>query len=196
MEEKSEGTVIQFAPPSNRPSRSSRRVTPKPAGKGPAAQACQMILSCYPDFGKAPPEYAVNLIDLLATYPEKTLVAFCDLRTGVASRCPYLPTIADIVKLGEAVELAEDYEQGQREKERAEKADREAFEKYMGERREKYEAMKAKHPTACIGSLGEILVFKDLEKEGKLPTASQVDFALRINRLRPPYPWQDQERTA
>lgn len=59
--------------------------------------AAKKILSCYPDYGKLPPEYVVNLADVLATYSEPTLVALCDLRTGIVSKCKFPPTVADVV---------------------------------------------------------------------------------------------------
>jgi len=66
-----------------------------------------MIFSCYPDYGKAPPEYIVNVIDVLATFPEWVLVKLCDLRTGIPARCNFLPTVADVVKAGDRIILEE-----------------------------------------------------------------------------------------
>lgn len=148
-----------------------------------------MILACYPDFGKAPPEYAVNLIDVLATYPEKMLVKFCDLRTGIAARCRYLPTIADIVEAGEAIEKAENLAVWEREW--YEKAvEKEALAAKFAEERAEFEAAqkaklieaRKKHPTAYLNKNFELGYFPELECEGKLPTQAQIDFAVRQAR--------------
>lgn len=55
----------------------------------------------YPDYGKAPPEYIVSLTELLASYPETVIWKLADLRSGVASRTTWLPTIADVTKLAD-----------------------------------------------------------------------------------------------
>lgn len=66
--------------------------------------AAKKILSCYPDYGKLPPEYVVNLADVLATYSEPVLVALCNLRTGIVSKCKFPPTVADVVSFCDAFE--------------------------------------------------------------------------------------------
>lgn len=84
--------------------------------------AAQKILSCYPDYGKLPPEYAVNLVDLLATYPEEMLVKLCDLRTGIVSICKFPPVPADIVAFCEAADRAELFKIDAAEREQDRKA--------------------------------------------------------------------------
>lgn len=61
-------------------------------------EAAKRILSAYPDYGRAPPEYLLTFTELLSTFDDETLAALCDLRTGLATRTAYLPTIADIDK--------------------------------------------------------------------------------------------------
>ena len=67
-----------------------------------ARKAAKRILSGYPDYGKAPPEYVVTVTELLATYPESIIWKVADLRTGIASRTekwlpmsPTSPRLAD-----------------------------------------------------------------------------------------------------
>lgn len=68
-----------------------------------------MILSCYPDYGKAPPEYAVNITDVLASFPEWAMVKLCNLREGIPAKCKFLPTVADIVQMGDAIIAARQF---------------------------------------------------------------------------------------
>jgi hypothetical protein len=71
-----------------------------------ARKAARRILSCYPDYNKAPPEYIDNIIGLLAGYDEEICIRLSDLRTGIASRCVFLPTIADLVAMATELDLA------------------------------------------------------------------------------------------
>lgn len=100
-----ERNVLPFAKPSSTPSATSKPGQ-KPAGAKEATKAAEKILSCYPDYDKATPEYIVNLIDCMATFPTTTLAKLCDLRTGIPARCPYLPTLADVVQIGNEFERA------------------------------------------------------------------------------------------
>jgi len=68
--------------------------------------AAQRIIACYPDYGKAPPEYLGSLMRALETYSVDVMARLADLRTGVPSKVKYLPTIADVIELGN--KLAED----------------------------------------------------------------------------------------
>ena len=58
----------------------------------------------YPDYGKAPTEYIASLISVIATYDENVQQCMANLRTGIASKCKFLPTVADIVEFGDARE--------------------------------------------------------------------------------------------
>lgn len=62
-------------------------------------EAAKKILACYPDYGKAPPEYLLAVTELLSGYDDYVLTELSDLRRGVVARCAFLPTIADIVKM-------------------------------------------------------------------------------------------------
>jgi hypothetical protein len=60
--------------------------------------AAKAILSRYPDYGKAPPEYLASIADLLSSFPDAMLKSLCDKHIGIAARCKYLPTHADFVE--------------------------------------------------------------------------------------------------
>lgn len=92
--------VLPFAKVSSKPSTTSMADHSKPSGTKAATKTAEAILSCYPDIGKATPEYIVNLIDVLATFPLYVLAALADLRTGIPAQCQYMPTVADIVRAG------------------------------------------------------------------------------------------------
>lgn len=135
-----------------------------------------MILSCYPDFGKVPPEYVVNLVDLLSTYSEPTLVKLCDLRTGVASQCAYIPALAEIVKMADYIEDAADLENLERirAEERA---------NFMRAAESRLVEAKKRHPTAQLDSEGRIFYFPDLEKEKKTPTPEQIEQGEKVTQV-------------
>jgi hypothetical protein len=83
---------------------------PSAAQMDTARKAAKKILSAYPDYGKAPPEYIVNFAEALSYLSEAEIAAVTDPRNGVASRCQYLPTIADIhALLRERRERAEQF---------------------------------------------------------------------------------------
>lgn len=67
-------------------------------------QAAKTIVTRYPEYGKAPPEYLAGLAKLLATYPDDVLATMTDIRIGVSARYKFLPTPAEIVEFGERIE--------------------------------------------------------------------------------------------
>jgi hypothetical protein len=79
-------------------STSSMPSLPKPtaAKMDTAGRVAKKILSAYPDYGKAPPEYIFNFAEALSYLTEAELAIVTSPRDGVASRCQFLPTIADI----------------------------------------------------------------------------------------------------
>lgn len=169
-----ENKVIPFVKVSNKPLNTS-----KPVSKKEATKAAQMILSCYPDFGKAPPEYIVNLIDLLSTYPSGILVKLCDLRTGVVSQCSFLPTIADIVKMADYWEELDSLAIEAEEKEKTRRIAAEEKANFIKAQEVKLVEARKKHPTAILDVDGRIMFFPDLEKEKKQPTPDEVEQANR-----------------
>lgn len=161
-----EEKVIPLVKVSPRPSNTSR-----PAGMDEAKKAAQMILSCYPDYGKAPPEYIVNLIDVLATFPSHALVRLVNLREGIVARCNYLPSIAEVVEMGESFaslmedQRLDDLAAKRAEEERARAADL-------------LEKARKKYPTAFIDANGMLRYFPDVEK-GATVTEQQLELARR-----------------
>jgi hypothetical protein len=61
-----------------------------------AGKVAKKILSAYPDYGKAPPEYIFNFAEALSYLTEDEMAIVTNPRNGVASRCQFLPTIADV----------------------------------------------------------------------------------------------------
>jgi hypothetical protein len=59
-------------------------------------RAAKKILSGFPDYGKAPPEYVVNLAESLSYLNEEELAIVLHPLNGVAARTKFLPTFADI----------------------------------------------------------------------------------------------------
>lgn len=130
-----------------------------------------MILSCYPDFGKAPPEYIVNLIDVLATYPSHVLVRLVNLRDGIVAKCTYLPAVAEIVALADSYsETLEDARLAKLAETRKEQEAKRG-EELLAKAREK-------HPTAFLDVHGMLRYFPDVEA-GMKATPEQMDFARR-----------------
>jgi hypothetical protein len=64
------------------------------------------ILSMFPDYGKAPPEYITSMIEVIAHYPVSFHSAFSDPRKGIPSRTKFLPTPFDFAEM--AKELQKD----------------------------------------------------------------------------------------
>lgn len=57
------------------------------------------ILSAYPDYGKAPPDYIVGFIEAVSYLPPDDIAALTHPTEGLVTRCQYLPTIADVHNL-------------------------------------------------------------------------------------------------
>lgn len=62
-------------------------------------KAAKKILTSYPDYGKAPPEYAVNLAEHLSFLTEDEIALVMHPKHGITVRSAYLPTNADIQTL-------------------------------------------------------------------------------------------------
>lgn len=159
-----------------------RSSTLKLASKKEAQNAAQMILSCYPDFGKAPPEYIVNLIDLLATYPNHILRQLVDLREGIVSQCSYLPALADIVRMAGRFEVIEEMFEAARERDNAARIAAEERANFMKAAEARLVEAKKKHPTAQLDAQGRIFFFPDLEKQKKIPTLVEVEQGAKVTQ--------------
>jgi hypothetical protein len=59
------------------------------------------MLSAYPDYGKAPPEYLLSMIELFVEYPSHIQMRLGNHRSGVPSLSPYLPTAKDVIDMGD-----------------------------------------------------------------------------------------------
>lgn len=57
------------------------------------------MLAGYPDYGKAPPLYLIAIIEFVALLRPDEQAALIHPRTGIATRCPFLPSIADLSKM-------------------------------------------------------------------------------------------------
>lgn len=62
-------------------------------------KAAKKILTSYPDYGKAPPEYGVNLAEYLSYLTEEEIAAVMHPKTGITSKTTFLPTNAEIQAL-------------------------------------------------------------------------------------------------
>lgn len=61
-----------------------------------ATRIAEKILSGYPDYGKAPESYLLSISEFIAyQVPEIQEALACPL-TGIATKCKYLPSVADI----------------------------------------------------------------------------------------------------
>jgi hypothetical protein len=56
-------------------------------------------LTSYPDYGKAPPEYGVNLTEYLSYLTDDEMSVVMHPKHGITARSTYLPTNADIQAL-------------------------------------------------------------------------------------------------
>jgi hypothetical protein len=73
------------------------------AGPKPAANAVERLFGCYPQATpNRPREYTAAVVSLLAEYPQEIVDAVCDPRSGVATGCKFLPTIAELTEALEA----------------------------------------------------------------------------------------------
>lgn len=66
-------------------------------------KAAKAIITRYPEYGKAPPEYLAGLAKLLATYEGDVLAEMTDLRSGISARHKFLPTPADFVEFADQI---------------------------------------------------------------------------------------------
>lgn len=62
-------------------------------------KAAKKILTSYPDYGKAPPEYVVNLAEYLSFLTVEEIAVVMHPKSGITARTAYLPTNADIQAL-------------------------------------------------------------------------------------------------
>lgn len=91
------GSVTTFTTrsPSSMPSPTRQSAAQVDMGR----KAAKKILTSYPDYGKAPPEYAVNLAEYLSFLTEDEIAAVMHPKTGITSKTSFLPTHADIQAL-------------------------------------------------------------------------------------------------
>ena len=61
----------------------------------------EKVLRAFPDYGKSPPSYVTSLVQLFVSYPAGVQDRLTDLKGGIPSKCQYLPTVADVVKLAD-----------------------------------------------------------------------------------------------
>ena len=61
------------------------------------------MLGAFPDYGKAPPNYAAAIAKILAEYPANIQERICDLRFGLASKLKFLPTVSDVVEMADGL---------------------------------------------------------------------------------------------
>lgn len=64
----------------------------------------KQMMKAYPDYGKSPADYLLAVTELLAGYPQEVRERLADLRTGIPSRCKFVPTVADIVEFVREIE--------------------------------------------------------------------------------------------
>jgi hypothetical protein len=61
-----------------------------------ATRIAEKILSSYPDYGKAPDGYLLSVTEFIAYQIPEVQEALAHPLTGIATKCKYLPTIADL----------------------------------------------------------------------------------------------------
>jgi hypothetical protein len=66
------------------------------------------MLLKYPDYNKTSPEYILGIIDAFADYPESIQQELANQRTGLLSKHSYVPTIADVYAMGDAMKKREE----------------------------------------------------------------------------------------
>lgn len=93
------------AQPANTVAQAIQTLTQFPkAGRKVAASASERLFACYPQATpNRPQEYTAAVIALLEEYPAEIVERVTDPKTGLATRCKFLPTIAEIT---EALERA------------------------------------------------------------------------------------------
>ena len=62
-------------------------------------KAAKKILTSYPDYGKAPPEYGVNLAEYLSYLTEEEVAIVMNPKHGITAKTQFLPTNAEIQAL-------------------------------------------------------------------------------------------------
>lgn len=142
-----------------------------------------MIFACYPDYGKAPPEYAVNVIDVISTFPEWVMVDLCNLRTGIPAKCKFLPTVADIVRMGEDLIADQQLKDMVAEKEAEEYAKQKAADEHKVWWQGREAALvkaRAKYPTAFLNPDGSLMYYPEREKVTKpKPKGEEKEYDLK-----------------
>lgn len=63
-----------------------------------ASDLARRILGGYPDYGKAPPEYLLSITEYLAYLPAEDQEALAHPVSGIASKCTFLPTKAQMAE--------------------------------------------------------------------------------------------------
>jgi hypothetical protein len=61
-----------------------------------ASKTARKILSSYPDYGKAPPEYLLSVTEFIAFRSAEEQEALAHPLSGIATKCKFLPTLADM----------------------------------------------------------------------------------------------------
>lgn len=56
----------------------------------------EKLIAVYPDYSKAPPTYILAITELFTSLDEEVLKAMVNLRTGIPSKCQFLPSIAEL----------------------------------------------------------------------------------------------------
>lgn len=51
----------------------------------------------YPDYEKSPAAYKAALVEAIAGCSDDLIAGMTDIRTGLAAKCRYLPTVADVM---------------------------------------------------------------------------------------------------
>ncbi len=59
-------------------------------------EMAERMLLCFPDYGKAPPDYVKSIAEVMGSYPPEVQERLANRIHGIPARCKYLPTCADI----------------------------------------------------------------------------------------------------
>lgn len=79
-----------------------------------ARDVVKQILSRFPDYGKAPPEYLIGLIEVVEQFPAHVQAAMLDPLSGISARCKFLPTSHDFVSMAAEILSANERETAER----------------------------------------------------------------------------------
>jgi hypothetical protein len=71
-----------------------------------ARNIAKQILSRYPDYGKTEVAYVAAIVETIALFAPDIQRGLANLRTGITSRANYVPTSADLIKMGQELEAA------------------------------------------------------------------------------------------